>query len=141
MSRRSATLTLSLASTLLGWSSAAASINAQQAPPNAYVGEMTCVMCHEQTYAGTAHSLESNQRTPAANMGCESCHGPGKAHVDAGGDPSLIVRFAASAMRPQEASAVCVTCHDRGTHALWTGSQHDQRNVGCVTCHSVHSST
>jgi DmsE family decaheme c-type cytochrome len=41
-------------------------------------------------------------------------------------------------MRPQEASTYCVTCHDRGTHALWTGSQHDQRNVGCITCHSVH---
>jgi DmsE family decaheme c-type cytochrome len=21
---------------------------------------------------------------------------------------------------------------------MWSGSQHDQRNVGCVTCHSIH---
>jgi DmsE family decaheme c-type cytochrome len=101
-----------------------------------YVGESTCVTCHDQKYTGTAHALKSNERTPASEMGCESCHGPGKAHVDAGGDPSLIVNF--KTMRPQQASTYCVTCHDRGTHALWTGSQHDQRNVGCISCHSVH---
>jgi DmsE family decaheme c-type cytochrome len=33
-----------------------------------------------------------------------------------------------------------VTCHDRGKHALWDGSAHDQRQIGCVTCHSVHES-
>ena len=22
---------------------------------------------------------------------------------------------------------------------LWAGSQHDTRNLGCVTCHSVHT--
>src|SRR5262249_42628134 len=57
-------------------------------PANQYVGESTCITCHDQKYTGTAHALKSNERTPAANMGCESCHGPGKAHVDAGGDPS-----------------------------------------------------
>ena len=106
------------------------------AATNGYVGEATCVSCHDQHYTGTAHGLKSNARTPAAQLGCESCHGPGKAHVDAGGDATKIINF--KTLRPQEASAYCVTCHDRGTHALWTGSQHDQRNVGCVTCHSVH---
>ena len=42
-------------------------------------------------------------------------------------------------MAPREVSEICTTCHDRGTHALFAGSQHDQRNVGCPTCHSVHS--
>jgi DmsE family decaheme c-type cytochrome len=32
----------------------------------------------------------------------------------------------------------CATCHNRGPHALWRGSQHEARNVSCVTCHSVH---
>ena len=100
-----------------------------------YVGESTCLTCHDQHYTGTAHGLKSNPRTPASQLGCESCHGPGKAHVDAG-DATNILNF--NTMKPQEASAYCVNCHDRGTHALWTGSQHDQRNVGCITCHSVH---
>ena len=34
---------------------------------------------------------------------------------------------------------MCVTCHDRTKHGLWSGSQHDQRNVGCVSCHSAHA--
>ena len=104
--------------------------------PTQYVGEAVCLTCHEsQKYDGTAHALKSNDRTPAATHGCESCHGPGKAHVDSGGDDTKIVK--PKAISRQESSAICTTCHDRRTHAMWTGSQHDQRNVGCVTCHSV----
>jgi DmsE family decaheme c-type cytochrome len=106
--------------------------------PAQYVGEDKCLTCHEtQKYSGTAHGLKSNSRTPAATHGCESCHGPGKAHVDSGGDNTKIIKL--KSLRPQESSAYCTACHDRRTHAFWAGSQHDQRNVGCVTCHSVHS--
>jgi DmsE family decaheme c-type cytochrome len=42
-------------------------------------------------------------------------------------------------LAPQRASETCATCHDRSSHALWSGSQHDARNVGCTTCHSVHT--
>jgi DmsE family decaheme c-type cytochrome len=105
--------------------------------PGEYVGQDTCLTCHEsQTYKGTAHAMVSNPRSPASTHGCESCHGPGKAHAESGGDTTKIVRL--NAMKPQQASETCTTCHDRGKHALWSGSQHDQRNVGCLTCHSVH---
>ena len=110
-------------------------LDAQQAAN--FVGEDTCVTCHDQTYKGTAHGRAFNERTPAATHGCESCHGPGKAHVDGEGDPTKIVNPAK--IRATEASEICTTCHDRGKHALWDGSAHDQRNLGCVTCHSVHS--
>ena len=130
------------ASVLLALLAVARTAGAQTPAPtppaggNDYVGEATCLGCHDNHYTGTAHGLKSNPRTPAAQMGCESCHGPGKAHVDGGGDVTKIRNFVT--MKPQEASQYCVSCHDRGTHALWTGSQHDQRNVGCITCHSVH---
>lgn len=104
----------------------------------AYAGEETCLSCHEgQAYKGTAHALKSNLRTPVANHGCESCHGPGKDHVDGGGDTTKIVNPAK--LQPREASETCTTCHDRAKHALWDGSQHDQRNIGCLTCHSTHA--
>ena len=103
-----------------------------------YAGQDTCLTCHEdQSYKGTSHALVSNPRTPASGRGCESCHGPGKAHADAGGDASKIIRL--GQLKAQEASVYCTSCHDRGTHALWAGSQHDQRNVGCISCHSVHA--
>src|SRR5437660_7584649 len=44
-----------------------------------YVGEETCLGCHEdKKYHGTAHARAKNPRTPAAGQGCESCHGPGQ---------------------------------------------------------------
>jgi len=106
-------------------------------PSGEYAGEATCLGCHEDhSYKGTRHGQAFNPRTPAANLGCESCHGPGKAHAESG-DPALITRF--NKIAPAEASATCTTCHDRASHALWDGSQHYQRNLSCVTCHSVHS--
>jgi DmsE family decaheme c-type cytochrome len=102
-----------------------------------YAGQATCLSCHEdRAYAGTAHSRAFSERTPAAAQGCESCHGPGRAHAESG-DAALIRRF--SAMAPSEVAETCTSCHNRASHALWDGSQHDQRNVGCATCHSVHA--
>jgi DmsE family decaheme c-type cytochrome len=101
-----------------------------------YVGEATCVMCHDQSYKGTKHALMLNERTPAATHGCESCHGPGKAHADSG-DPALIKN--PKKMKPAEVSDICTSCHNRASHALWEGSQHFQRNLTCTTCHSVHT--
>ncbi len=115
-------------------------VKVQAPPPSAadYVGEDTCLQCHEdQAYKGTVHALKTNPKSPAAAKGCESCHGPGKAHVEAGGDATKIA--SPKKMNMQDASEVCATCHNRATHALWTGSQHDQRNVGCTSCHSVHA--
>ena len=59
--------------------------SAQSTPPAGYAGSDTCVVCHtteEGSLKGTAHGQAHNPRTPAANHGCESCHGPGQAHVD-----------------------------------------------------------
>jgi DmsE family decaheme c-type cytochrome len=121
--------------------SASAAARRTPQPPTAaagdYVGEDTCLGCHDDhAYKGTVHGLAFKDRTPAANRGCESCHGPGKAHAESG-DATLIRRF--TAMTPSAGSDVCTTCHNRASHALWDGSQHDQRNLGCTTCHSIHS--
>jgi len=109
----------------------------QGAATAAYAGEATCMSCHEdQSDKGTRHGQAFNERTPASNQGCESCHGPGQAHAESG-DPALIRRF--TQMTPAAVSEVCTTCHNRAEHALWDGSQHDQRNLTCTTCHSVHA--
>ena len=101
------------------------------------VGEATCLTCHQdQSYAGTRHAHAFEARTPAATRGCESCHGPGQKHAESG-DPTLIRSF--KRLSPSETSGACTTCHNRASHALWEGSQHDQRNITCTTCHSVHS--
>ena len=124
----------------------------QAAPHGAYAGTQTCLTCHDnrgEVLKAGPHSHAFKAGSPVApfgcqachgdtknNVGCEACHGPGKAHAEAGGDKTKIRRFAG--LSPKDASEVCSTCHFRSKHALWSGSQHDQRNVGCVSCHSVH---
>src|SRR5271165_6823556 len=52
-----------------------------------------CKTCHQEVwekhFAGTPHAalLKGSQH------GCQSCHGPGQAHVDGGGDVTKIIRF------------------------------------------------
>jgi DmsE family decaheme c-type cytochrome len=111
--------------------------DAQSAPPAAdasaagYVGAGTCATCHDET-AKTFHA------TPhaASALGCEGCHGPGEAHVAAGGDKTKIRSFAA--LNPRETSQTCMTCHNKAGQKHWVGSSHDSRNVTCTDCHDVH---
>jgi DmsE family decaheme c-type cytochrome len=110
------------------------------APASGYVGEETCLTCHEDSkkgYHGSKHSRAANPRSPAAKQGCESCHGPGQAHVDGGGDKTKINNPKTMSLR--DANAACLTCHNRSSHDNFAGGKHDSRNVGCVTCHSVHA--
>jgi DmsE family decaheme c-type cytochrome len=118
--------------------------NAAPKPPQlpaGYIGDDTCIACHDnkdKQLSTTLHGKSQNVRTPSANpnQSCETCHGPGKEHSETG-DKTKIRVFAS--MKPRDVSAVCITCHNRSTHALWKGSMHDERNLSCITCHSVHS--
>ena len=104
-----------------------------------YAGSDTCLMCHEDkgdSLKGTPHAQAKNPRSPAATHGCESCHGPGQAHVDDDAK-GHILKF--GQVKPAEVNQTCLACHNRGNHAGWEGSGHERRNLSCTTCHSVHS--
>ncbi len=108
------------------------------APAGGYVGSDTCVTCNtdqEASLKGTKHGQAKNPRSPAAANGCESCHGPGQAHVDDDAK-GHILKF--GAMKPAEVSETCLACHNRGSHVAWDASKHAARNLSCATCHSVH---
>jgi len=112
---------------------------AQPAQPSGYVGSDTCLACHSDkgdSLKGTPHAQGKNPRSPEAAHGCESCHGPGQAHVDddAKGHIRKFGQIAAA-----EINETCLTCHNRGEHAGWEGSPHERRKLSCSTCHSVHS--
>ena len=110
-----------------------------QQPSADYAGTDTCVTCHDAQKAGfegTPHGRASDWRSPAANRGCESCHGPGAKHAsDPSANPVKVFRN----LSPADVSATCTSCHNRGEHALWDNSQHEARNLSCTSCHSVHS--
>lgn len=121
-----------------------AALSAASATPAAsaeFAGDDTCAFCHEKQGKNLEHTLHGkalNVRTPAGTgRTCETCHGPGKAHAEAGGDITKITRI--SQLSPREASEACLSCHDRGNHVNWKGSMHDARSMSCITCHSVHN--
>jgi hypothetical protein len=47
-----------------------------------------------------------------ANIGCESCHGPGSNHILNGGDPTKIVN--PGNLKPQQQAEICGRCHVTG---------------------------
>src|SRR4051812_8487794 len=92
------------------------------APKAEYVGTETCLGCHDDAtkeLGKTVHWKSSHPRSPAANMGCESCHGPGSRHIEDPGDDTSIRKF--DKMAARDVSATCRTCHTASTHAMWEG--------------------
>lgn len=112
-------------------------VSAPQAPPAGLVGDATCLGCHEtHGYGGTAHGRTDNPRTPAAAQGCETCHGPGKGHVDGGGDTTKIKN--PGSLPIKEAVAVCSACHQRTVHPAAATGVVPGPDAACATCHSIH---
>jgi DmsE family decaheme c-type cytochrome len=103
-----------------------------------FVGQETCATCHEdvvKNFAGNPHTRLALQHA-GKGVTCESCHGPGKAHVDGGGDVTKIFRFDRATAR--ETDARCLACH-AGTHPNFERSPHAKADVSCTSCHSVHA--
>ena len=109
-----------------------------------YVGSDTCVTCHEdqsrrfnQTAMGKAMA---HPHTPDEAHGCESCHGPGRTHVEAGGTKDTIpFRFTEDSKNTvAEKNFACLQCHSRRNQLFWRGSPHESRAMACVDCHQAH---
>jgi len=114
--------------------------------PALYVGSETCKTCHEdmpskgfyKAYEDSPHFVTTLDTKKGPQWhGCEACHGPGKEHVDGGGDKTKIFTFKNVSAR--DTSARCLECHQYGEeHANFGRSAHLQNNVGCTDCHDPH---
>lgn len=116
----------------------------QSAPSGDYVGMDTCITCHadqgkhfQNTLMGHAFA---RPRTDLEKLGCEACHGPGRAHVEAGGGKDTIpIRFTKDSKNTaEEKNNACLSCHQKGNRMFWNGSPHESRNIACVDCHIGH---
>jgi DmsE family decaheme c-type cytochrome len=106
-----------------------------------YVGSETCAACHEdqfKTYSRTKHSkLGEIKSWKDKVQGCESCHRPGKAHVEGSGDKSKIIN--PQNLDAKASSETCLTCHaGKETHNNFRRGEHWRNNVGCNDCHTAH---
>lgn len=105
-----------------------------------YVGSDACKDCHEdqfKAFSHTTHSrLASSSSWKGKVTGCESCHGPGKAHAEEG-DPKKIVSFKTKTSK--ETSETCLGCHaGKEEHNNFRRGEHWRNDVGCNDCHSAH---
>jgi len=118
---------------------------AQTTNASQYVGADTCKGCHEEAGKSIdasphARILTSKKIRGEMAHGCESCHGPGAAHVEGGGDKSKIFTF--KGVKPEEITRRCLSCHESNSEQReFMRSTHNENGVTCTSCHSVHHST
>jgi DmsE family decaheme c-type cytochrome len=112
------------------------------AQPAGYVGEKTCLRCHdseEKHFAYTLHAkvFRQNPRTELEKRGCESCHGPGEAHVKNPADHATILGFTREWGTPvDKQNGQCIACHQGGQRMHWPGSVHARNELACSDCHN-----
>ena len=114
--------------------------------------DAVCTRCHDESenkpllaIYQTRHGVTADPRTPA----CQSCHGPSDKHV-AGGkgeknasrpSPDIVFATRTTVNAPTEAlkqQETCLSCHKAGKRLFWDASQHQNHDVPCSACHSVH---
>ena len=110
------------------------------APPSipgaTFIGSAACGECHDKLardFRTADHAKLQAKGKNAIDMGCESCHGPGSKHKDAGGGAGSIVN-------PKKSPETCFQCHlDKKaqfmlpyTHPVLSGK------ISCSDCHNPH---
>jgi DmsE family decaheme c-type cytochrome len=113
--------------------------------PSGYVGAETCRGCHEEAFrkfetTKMGRLFLKQPRNMNEQLACESCHGPGQKHVEAGGGKGVggMITFAKNDPTPVERrNETCTSCHNRGPHLFWKGSAHESRDVACTSCHKI----
>jgi predicted CXXCH cytochrome family protein len=121
------------------------------APASEFAGPERCVSCHKEVAAEYGKTSHSKLVFPAKEYihGCESCHGPAKAHADAiqaahGDDAATakaltdhpVFAFRGSA---DENAARCLTCHiSSKQQEFFEHSEHAGHGISCNQCHTAH---
>jgi DmsE family decaheme c-type cytochrome len=109
-------------------------------------GAKRCLYCHSmnrmQVIKKTPHGDEKDPKSPFAQHGCESCHGPGSLHATRSrrgkGRPPMNT-FGPDAKTPiHKQNAVCLSCHAEIDNMKWKGSVHAKEDVACANCHKIH---
>jgi predicted CXXCH cytochrome family protein len=110
------------------------------APPNipgaTYIGTESCEDCHKELVKDFTMSTHARLKAPGDNakdIGCESCHGAGSIHKEAGGGRGTIIN-------PKKSPDVCFQCHQDKRAAFSLPSHHPviEGKLACGDCHDPH---
>jgi predicted CXXCH cytochrome family protein len=98
------------------------------------VGTHTCLACHD---GRSAPDQREFLRGPHRGIACEDCHGPGLAHVRAGGRGGLLIDNPA---RDPFSSMVnlCARCHEDTVNGYQATAHFAAEAAACSDCHDVH---
>ena len=100
-------------------------------------GNSPCADCHEDVFE-TMHENTHLRIQPfevqGRTTGCQGCHGDATAHMEQGGDPSLITTYEDKA----EWNDTCLGCHSRKGQSEWHVSTHAMEGLACLDCHGSH---
>ncbi len=105
------------------------------------VGTTTCLACHD---GRSASDRQEYRMSPHQSISCESCHGPGLAHVQQGGRTGLFIDNPNRYPFDKRHTA-CTECHadmtapDGGTAQGFLATNHFASGAAtCTDCHDVH---
>ena len=126
-------------------------------------GADTCLKCHDEdsefpvlNIFKTKHAMAADTRTPFGGLQCESCHGPAVNNewmqgdqpedghtvnkVKDGEQRPPMLNFGLKSKQPVAAqNRMCLGCHQGNTHIGWQGSQHENSDISCASCHKIHT--
>jgi predicted CXXCH cytochrome family protein len=102
-----------------------------------YVGSAECATCHSEKTEGFRHATHAKlaiKSDKGLDIGCESCHGAGSKHVQAGGGRGVFIN---SSKQPDS----CFQCHldKRGEFSLPNAHPVLAGQMSCSDCHDIHS--
>jgi len=108
-------------------------------PGATFVGMDQCALCHEQIaqdFKLTQHARISipGEDERLEGQGCESCHGPGSLHVEAGGGNGV------SIVNPGKSPQACFQCHLEKNAEFSLVYHHPVKEgrMTCTACHDPH---
>jgi len=144
--------TISIVAVLLFAAANAFAADAPAQPPNPRDRDKVCTRCHDEndnkpilSIYQTRHGVAADPHTPS----CQGCHGQSDDHVKnprgVTPRPTPEVIFGTSQAPSSHASApgvqteACLTCHKSGNRTHWSGSEHQNRDLVCSNCHTVHA--